>query len=284
MVEIKWIRSAKLHVTQPHRYFATPTSILVLIVGILATSFASAANVSVHQVDQNNYEFVVTNPTPLSENEAHALIATTAVSICKNLTPVPGKWRFESKEKIGGGVISSEHDTYRFIQEVSCIASAGAMEGERHPTLHTTGESLQVQEEIRRKSEEYFRLMVAGQLDEAYAQVSANRLGVDEAAWKHGKQSFRETAGDPLRISIVKITVYDNPAEAPEPGLYVAADFGNEFKNVPIQCGYLMWFRPAGGNFLITREETSYVTAQQLKSIPSTQLPEIKRRLRCVAP
>jgi hypothetical protein len=260
------------------------TSILALIVGILATSFASAANVSVHQVDQNNYEVLVTNPTPLSENEAHALVATAAVSICKNLSPAPGKWRFEAKEKIGGGVISSEQDTYRFIQELSCVAGARAVEGERHPTLHTTEESLQVQEEIRRKSAEYFRLIVAGQYNQAYAQVSANDLGVDEAAWKHGKQSFRETAGDPLRISIDKITVYDNPAEAPEPGLYVAADFGNEFKNVPIQCGYLMWFRRAGGDFLITREETGYVTAQQLKSIPSTQLPEIKRRLRCVAP
>jgi hypothetical protein len=243
-----------------------------------------AANVSVHQVDQNNYEFLVTNSSPLSETEAHALIATTAVAICKNLTPVPGKWRFESKEKIGGGAISSDDDTYRFIQEVSCIAGAVAMEGERHPTLHAAGESLQIQEEVKRKSEEYFRLIVAGELDAAYAQVSASRLGTDEAAWKHDKKSFLEVAGNPLRISIVKITVYDNPAEAPEPGLYVAADFGNEFKNVPIQCGYLMWFRPAGGNFLITREEAGYVTSQQLKSIPSIQLPEIKRRLRCVAP
>lgn len=82
----------------------------------------------------------------------------------------------------------------------------------------------------------------------------------------------------------MKITVYNNPAEAPEPGLYIAADFNNVFENIPIHCGYLMWFRPIGGTFTITREETGYVTAEQLKSISNTQLPDLKRQLRCVAP
>jgi hypothetical protein len=36
-----------------------------------------------------------------------------------------------------------------------------------------------------------------------------------------------------------------------------------------------------GGEFRVTREESGHVTAEQLKSIPSEQLPELKRRLRC---
>jgi hypothetical protein len=252
------------------------------IPGQLKTSPASAAGVSVRQVQQNTYEFVLTNPTPLSEKEAQARIAISAASICKDLTPVQGKYRFEAHEKIGGGATSDE--PYRFVQEVSCVRGARAEASERRPTLQSAAEARQVQEEIGRKSEAYIRLIAAGRLDEAYAQVSAASTGVDEATWKSANRSFRETAGEPLRISIVKVTVYDNPAEAPEPGLYVAADFGNEFRNIPIHCGYLMWFRPAGGNFRITREETGFVTAEQLKSIPSTQLPEVRQRLRCVAP
>lgn len=270
--------------TQPRRYTADLTIALALIVGTLATPLASAANVSARQVEQNSYEFVLTNPTPLTETEAQALIAISAASICKDLTPAPGKYHFEAKDRIGGGATSSEPDPYRFVQEVSCVAGARAEIGERRPTLHTTEESRQVQEEVGRKSEAYLRLIAAGRLDEAYAQVSAAAMGLDEASWRSEKTAFHLAAGEPVRISIVKITVYDNPAEAPEPGLYVAADFGNEFKNIPIHCGYLMWFRPMGGNFRITREETGYVTTEQLKEIPSTQLPEIKQRLRCVAP
>lgn len=268
---------------QRWRHAGNPIIALALIAGTLAAPLASAANVSARQVEQNNYEFVLTNPTPLTETEAQALIAISAASICKDLTPVPGKYRFEAKERIGGGATSSEPDSYRFVQEVSCVAGAQAKVGERRSTLQTTEESREVQEEVERKSEAYFRLIAAGRLDEAYSQVSA-AMGVEEASWKSENKAFRLAAGEPVRISIVKITVYDNPAEAPEPGLYVAADFGNEFKNIPINCGYLMWFRPIGGNFRITREETGYVTAEQLKAIPSTQLPEIKQRLHCVAP
>jgi Protein of unknown function (DUF4019) len=252
------------------------------IPGQRKTSPASAAAVSVRQVQPNRYEFVLTNPIPLSEKDAQALIATSATSICKDLTPVLGKYRFEANERIGGGAASDE--PYRFVQEVSCAPGATAEVSERRPMLQSAEEARQVQEEIRLKSEAYIRLIAAGRIDEAYAQVSAAGTGVDEATWKSGKRSFQETAGEPLRISIVKITVYDNPAEAPEPGLYVAADFGNEFRNIPIHCGYLMWFRPFGGNFRITREETGFVTAEQLKSIPGAQLPEIKQRLRCVVP
>ena len=75
--------------------------------------------------------------------------------------------------------------------------------------------------------------------------------------------------------------MYDNPREAPAPGVYVAVDFSNAYRNVPFECGYVMWSRPTGGEFRITRQETGHITAEQLRTIPAAQLPEIKRRLRC---
>jgi hypothetical protein len=109
-------------------------------------------------------------------------------------------------------------------------------------------------------------------------------MNQNEESWKIGKRSFQQLAGDPVEIKITKVTVYDNPATAPEPGLYVAADYSNVYRNAPIHCGYLMWFRSIGGEFRITREETGHVTAEQLKTIPSSQIPEIKQKLRCVSP
>jgi hypothetical protein len=61
----------------------------------------------------------------------------------------------------------------------------------------------------------------------------------------------------------------------------VAADFSNAYRNVPIHCGYLMWFRPIDGEFRIIREESGHITAEQLSRIPASQLPEIKQRFRC---
>jgi hypothetical protein len=236
------------------------------------------------EVQPGTYEFVLTNPTALSESEAMAHIAKAAASTCKGMTPVLGRYRYEAKEAIGGGDLSSrEPNTFRFVQEVSCVPGTQVQTGERRPTLQNEEESRRVQNEVKLKSEAYFQLIASKRIDEAFAQVAA-RMGVNEARWKSDKLSFQAMAGEPLAISIRKITVYDNPAGAPEPGLYVAADYSNVYRDVPIHCGYLMWFRPVGGEFRITREETGHVTSEQLKSIPSAQLPEIKRRLLCLAP
>jgi hypothetical protein len=272
------------HHAQRERQRAKQVRALALIASLLAISNASAAEISVRQLQQNRFEFVLTNPTPLSENEARALIANVAGNVCVGLTPVLGKYRFESKEAIGGDAPPSEPDSYRFTQEVACEPGAKTQTIQRRPTLATAEESQHVQDDIRARSEAYFQLIADERFDDAFVQVSTGGMGVDEATWKDQKQSFQATAGEPLRISIVKVTVYDNPAEAPEPGLYVAADFSNVYRNVPIHCGYLMWFRSIGGSFHITREETGFVTAEQLKTIPGSQLPAIKAKLRCVEP
>lgn len=258
---------------------------VTLLAGAIGISSASAAEVSVREVQSGTYEFVITNQTALSESEAMAQIAKVAASTCKGKTAVPGRWRFEAIEAITDGDLSSqEPNAFRFVQEVSCVSGAQVQTSERRPILQNDEESRKVQNEVKIMSEAYFQFIASKQIDKALTQVAIARMGVNEARWKRDKLSFRAMTGEPLEISIRNVTVYDNPAEAPEPGLYVAADYSNVYRNVPIHCGFLMWFRPIGGELRITREETGHVTSEQLKSIPSAQLPEIKRRLRCLPP
>lgn len=258
--------------------------IVILLAGIIWTSSAIAAEVTVRQVQPGKYEFVLTSPTVLSESEASAYITESATSTCKDTSPVLGRYKYEARETIISGDHPPEPNKFRFVQEVFCVPGVLAQTGERLPTLKNEEEYRRVQHEVKLKSEKYFKLIASKQTDEAVRQVAMDRMGVSEAGWKDDKESFQAMAGELIEVSITKITVYDNPERAPEPGLYVAADYGNVYRNVPIHCGYLMWFRPVGGEFRVTREEMGYVTSEQLKSIPSVQLPEIKRKLRCVAP
>jgi hypothetical protein len=277
------LRSSPPVAGQLRRYSAMMGTFLALSVGITSLS-ASAAEVSVRALRSGTYELVLTNPTSLSEGEARAHIAKVADSVCKGGTAIPGRWQFESKEAIGSAPSSPEPNAFRFVQEVSCVPSSQVQPAGRLPTLRNKEEARQAKEEVRLKSEAYFKHIASRRVDEAIANVALAGMGVNEARWKSDKLSFQAMAGETLQIVISKITVYDNPERAPERGLYVAADYSNVHRNMPIHCGYLMWFRPVGGVFRITREETGHVTAEQLKSIPSDQVAEIKRRLRCVAP
>src|SRR6267378_4277722 len=95
---------------------------VTLLAGGIWISSAVAAEVSVRQVQPGKYEFVLTNPTALSESEAMAHIAKAAASTCKGITPVLGRYTYEAKEAIGGGDhLPREANTFRFVQEVSCV-------------------------------------------------------------------------------------------------------------------------------------------------------------------
>ena len=267
------------------RYVAMTQAVLAVLAG-LGWGSAIAAEISMRSVGPGIHEFVLTSPTPLSEEEARAQIARAAASVCKGVPAVPGKWRFESSERIGGGAPSpSVPNAFRFVQEFACRFGVQAPSAARLPALKNEEEIGRVRDEVKVKSETYFKLISSKRVDEAVANVATAGMGVSEAKWKGDRLSFQSIAGDPVQITIAKVTVYDNPANAPAPGLYVAADYSNVYRNVPIHCGYLMWYRPVGGSeFLIIREEGGHVTSEQLKSIPASQLPEIKRRLLCVSP
>lgn len=285
-----WINQLRLVHAMPRpaqrgSHGATPVVAFMSIVFCLWASLATALEISVRQLDDNSFEFTLTNSAALGEREAQAYISSAAASVCKGSTPMLGKYQFESKQAVGSDPPAKDPGSFRFTQQVTCSVSAQLSADVRHPILGSPDEAKAIQEDIFKRSESHFRLLAAKRFDEAYAEVSGTVLGVGATQWKAESQAFQAIAGELIAISIVKVTVYDNPAEAPEPGLYVAADFSNTYANVPINCGYLVWYRPVdGGEFKITRQETGYVTNEQLKSIPSTQLPAIKQGLRCVAP
>jgi hypothetical protein len=271
--------------SERNRYGARAGVAFAVVALSLCASRAYALDIAVHQLTESSYELVLSNTGTLDEGEARAYISRVAASVCNGRTPVLGRYRFEAMEPVESGMRGREPGSYRFTQEVTCSVSAPPSSDARQPTLGSPEGTQAIQAEIGKKSEAYFRLLAAKQFEEAFAEASGPALGADQAKWKQDNQAFQAIAGEPVTISIVKITVYDNPAEAPEPGLYVAADFSNTYANVPIHCGYLVWYRPVGGReFKITRLETGYVTSEQLKGIPGSQLPDIKQRLRCVGP
>jgi hypothetical protein len=255
-----------------------------MVIGLAASLPAGAVEISARQLQQGNYQVVLTNPSKLDEREAQSYVAQVAASICKGLSPVLGKYHFDAQEALGTGDPSREPASFRFVQEVSCAPATKAAAPVTPAKPLSQEETLRISDEVTKLSEEYFHLLATRQFDAAFSRVRGAAVGTDRAAWVRDQQTFQSLAGDSVSLSIMKISVYDNPPAAPEPGVYVAADFRNAYRNVPYQCGYLMWHRPNGGSFGITRSEVGHVTAEQLKAIPEGQRPELLKKLRCELP
>ena len=81
-----------------------------------------------------------------------------------------------------------------------------------------------------------------------------------QAAFKDAMGQFNSMAGPVKERRIVRITWTKDPAQAPAPGVYAAADLVSKFNGVDLDCGYLVLYQPpAGGPFVILREEEAYL-------------------------
>lgn len=257
------------------------TQTLILFIGTLLRSAAEAQEISVRALKQGGYELTLTNPSNIDERTARAKIAQAALSVCGSLRPVLGKYKFEAKETLGTGVTPGGGETFRFVQQITCDGVSSLAAAAPPSRSLSPDEEKHVRDEIHEATERYFHLLDDGKADQAYALTDKAAIGTDKATWLAGKRSFRSLAGRLKKVSIVRVTVYTNPPDAPTPGLYVAADFQNSYQSAPYECGYLMWFRTAGGTFAITRAESGFVSSDVLKGIPEDQRADVLRKLRC---
>jgi len=253
---------------------------LMLALGMLAVP-SGAVEVAYRIVDADNFVFRLQNDSALSESAAQAYIQRAAKAVCKEREPQLGLYRIDSNEFVGNEAPERKPVSFVFRQEVKCVASPPSTAQAAPPPPVSAEEKKNAADLVLDRTERYFRLLNEARVDEAFQDLNPDSGVWDEASWKRTKREFQAMAGPLRRINITKVTVYENPKSASEPGLYVAADYKNIWQNVPVQCGYLMRFRTKSGEFRITREVTGHVTAEQYKAMPQAQQQAIEQNLQC---
>ena len=257
--------------------------ILLFIILAITVQSANAKEISVQKIDENTYKLTLSDREVLDIDVAQARLLEKAESICGTKNPVFGRYSFEGSETIEAKDTSDSN--FRFEQVILCSSDLAKPESGADSKIKSNSEAEAIQDNIRNLSQQYIEDIAKGRFDAAYSYVADSlRAITSKSAWQSEKRKFQSQAGDPIDVVIAKITVYDNPQDAPEPGIYVAADFNNKFSNAPIHCGYLMWFKGESNRFQIIREESGLVTNEQLEQIPGEQLPIVKQKLKCVTP
>lgn len=243
-----------------------------------------APEIAVRALGDDRYELTLISTTVLEVEAAQRQLMPKALEVCAGLSPLLGRYRFDSREPVAGEDADQTTASFTLVQELQCsalspsVAASGAA-----PTLGSEAEGEEVRGKVLALSIEYFEDIANERYEEAYEAVDDTlRSFSTRESWVEGTRSFRSAAGAAVSLKIPRLTIYDNPPGAPEPGLYVAADFDNVWEDAPLHCGYLMWFRRDAGTFRITRQETGHVTAEQLKTMPTDDVRALRRQWRCV--
>lgn len=250
-----------------------------------ATTAAADDTITVEEVASGQFELTLVSNSKLEISSAQALLIPTAQALCPDKYPEFGRYEFDSTERIGQTSGPGDAASFKFVQQVSCVEVAPSREaGNRKSFISGPKEKRALVANIQTLSEAYFANIFGSNYEKAFASLSAELQSYhpfDE--WTAKIDQIRADIGSVSAINVHTITVYDNPLNAPKPGLYVAADYQNSFEKAPYHCGYLLWFREQSGNFRITREETGLITYETLQQVPNESQAYLLDQMMCIA-
>jgi hypothetical protein len=107
----------------------------------------------------------------------------------------------------------------------------------------------------------YWRAIDAEDYAGSYAMLTPGMQAMASA--EHYAQLNAQTRtnnGAMLERRVMRTTVYDNPPNAPAPGVYIAFDFVARAERADRSCGYIVLHRSAEGDpFRITRTDQTYM-------------------------
>jgi hypothetical protein len=255
----------------------------ILVASLLISQASIGQEFQVRALENGSLELTLIADAILDEATAQRLLLPRAIEACDDVRPVLGRYRFESREPTNAVAGDDRKTTYRFIQEFSCgpvdASAVGEIEiGVRQVDLVRPRDAF-----IRDISLQFLSDRSEGDLEAAYTTLSREMKSFstfDE--WGRRAREFNDVSGSIVSVTVWRITPYDNPAGAPEPGVYIAADYEIEYENVPFQCGYLMWFERSDRLYVLTREESGSIPREEFENRSESELANLKSQLGCM--
>jgi hypothetical protein len=107
----------------------------------------------------------------------------------------------------------------------------------------------------------YWVALDRGDYVEAYALFTPGMQALSPAdSFAREGAAQASQYGRTIERRVMRTTRYDNPANAPAPGIYIAFDFVGRFELVDRNCGYIILYQPPeGGPFQITRTDQTFM-------------------------
>ena len=248
-----------------------------LIVAVLTAQHAVADQdqISTQKIDENSFEITLLSKSVFDVAGATRRILPTAKSLCGELNVDLGRYRFEQSESVTG---SKAEDWFKLVQQLKCVAAASQKAAQpRTPQLADDKAIEAVRNRVRELSGQHFDNMYSNLGEDA----SAGLQMLKDSPGRNSTSNSPTAAGTQIDIDLYRITVYDNPANAPSSGIYVAVDYDNRVGNVAHHCGYLMWHSFDAEEFKLGRIETGVLEEALTAKLSDDEIYATRKKLRC---
>lgn len=240
---------------------------LSLLAVALAPVTPGSADISIERIDGTSFRMSLPAPETEPVTVLQARLIPAARLACQQSRAILGRYRIE------GGNLE---------QELLCADQIGGPDLARATQDPEWSPSPADQRALLAATYDYFSAKDAGRYAYAYALLSDRlKSSAPSAEWQAAAREFNDAAGRALGRRVVEISWYANPADAPEPGLYVAADYSAEFEKLEFVCGYVMWKLLPDGRFALMREEQNLARKRGAKPMAEIDREPLRARLGC---
>jgi len=249
-----------------------------MIMLLLAAS--AAPQISSEPIDSNRFRLSISGQIG-SVDEAQSELLTTARRLCGKRAASFGTYRFKQLEQLDAAAAKRKPLSLTMEQELWCGIAATVTDpaAARGPDWQPSDAD---QQAVLAASYTYFAAKDSGRYDKAWAVLSNTMKSASPALdWKGEAAEFNRKAGPVRARRVTELTWYNNPSDAPQPGIYVAADYSADFERLEFLCGYLMWLLQPDGSFRLVREEQNMLDKETARKVPSLDRAPLKAQMGC---
>lgn len=248
------------------------SAILVLLIAL-----ALEPQVEAEPLDASRHMLDMETEARAAFEAAQAALVPTARRLCADRTFFLGAFKFAEQPEAPAakpGVAQAS-----FQQELYCSSPEQLSES---AAAAAPGPSEAQQQAVLKATYGYLAAKDSNRLSDAYAMLSRRaKLTTPEPDWIAKTRDFNEQAGAVRARRVTDISWYSDPPEAPEPGLYVAADLNGAFENVEFLCGYVVWRLDADGSFRLVREEQNFLERRRGAKLALLDRAPLRAQMGC---
>ena len=248
------------------------SAILVLLIAL-----ALEPQVEAEPLDASRHVLNLETDARTAFEAAQAALVPTAGRLCADRAFILGAFTFaEQPEEPAAKPAAAQT---RFQQELYCgspeqLSASAAVAAPRPSEAR--------QQAVLKATYGYLAAKDSNRLSDAYAMLSRRaKLTTAEPDWIAMARDFNEQAGAVRARRVTNISWYSDPPEAPEPGLYVAADLNGTFENVEFLCGYIVWRLEADGSLRLVREEQNFVERRRGAKLAQLDRVSLRAEMGC---
>ncbi|WP_165967454.1 DUF4019 domain-containing protein [Luteimonas aestuarii] len=252
---------------------------------VVSGSHALAQDVQSIPRGENGYELRIELGGVTSLEDAQEALWPHAQRLCGDRAVQYGQYRYDAIAPLAGtGTDGDRAGHMALVQALECVGDAGLHEQEAPafvpaPLVPPTPED---EAAVRDLSVNYLSAVDEDRFADAFAMMSPSfRPIMAQGNWRETRGAFNSKVESQAVRQIVRLTWYDDPAGAPTPGRYVAADYRGDHAGGAFYCGYLVWLLQADGSYRLVRSEEGMLSGEEARRIPAGMRATVRAQLQC---